>query len=484
MNLDDVLSGRAKLEGIQWLLLSASPRRVLRDQLKSLLSSRSLLGPCRLRRATYKPGRKLTAYYDVLVRTAGSAACCSRPIAVTWEGNGESNQRSGEHYVSEIEAEARRRGVAGPFRKLKADVVPWNMHISVSPLDIDFIQLVRLIDPSYASDMLAVAYQRSGLALDRSRRGKCTVISIRYRPGQRHVLRYDRLGAEKTAVFAKLYSGEDGGRVFQIATQATEWLAQRAKGVAAVRPLAFMPEHNVLLYPGLRGTPLTESLPRRDRDLARSLEHTGTALHALHLLPPAVAGPLPSHDFAAEVRQTARASAHIRVLLPPVGAVISALLDRARELHNRLPQEPPTLTHGDFKSEHVWCGPGGLTLLDFDSCHCGDPALDIGKFLAHLQLWHVLNDQPGLGAAQEQFLTGYAGSMPRERLARARLYEAVELIKITARRVPLFGPDWTLRTERLIGRAHYVMNDVELMLGPPATRTSPVIPAKERAAHA
>ena len=484
MNLDDALSGRAKLEGIQWLLLSASPRRVLRDQLKSLLSSRGLLGPCRLRRARFKPGRKLTAFYDVLVRTAGSAAYCSRPIAVTWEGNGKTNQRPGEHYVAEIEAEARRRSVAGPFGKLKADVVPWNMHISVSPLDIDFIQLVRFIDPSYVSDMLAVAYQRSGLALDRSHRGTYTVISIRYRPGQRHVLRYDRLDAAKTTVFAKFYTGEDGKRVFHVATQATEWLAQHAKGVAAVRPLAYLPEHNVVLYPGLSGTPLTKSLRRRDRGLARWLEQTGRALHALHLLPPAVAGPLPCHDFAAEVGQTARASAHIGVLLPPVGATISALLDRARELHDRLPQEPPTLTHGDFKPEHVWCGPGGLTLLDFDSCHCGDPALDIGKFLAHLRLWHVLNDQPGLGAAQERFLAGYAGSVPRERLVRARLYEAVELIKITARRVPLFGPDWVLRTERLIGRAHGAMNDVQIMVGPPATRPSPVIPAKEHAAHA
>ena len=46
MNLDEVLSGRAELEGIQWLLRSAGPRRVLRDQLKSLLSNRSMLGPC------------------------------------------------------------------------------------------------------------------------------------------------------------------------------------------------------------------------------------------------------------------------------------------------------------------------------------------------------------------------------------------------------------------------------------------------------
>jgi hypothetical protein len=483
LNLDDALSGRAKLEGLQWLLLSAGPRRVLRDQLKSLLSDRSVLGPCRLRRAKFKPGHKLTAYYDALVRVAGSAAYGTRPVAVTWGADNGAARRQGELDVAEMQAEARRHGVAAPFWRLAGDLVPWSMHISVSPLDTRFLHLVRLTDPRHVRAMLAAACPMSGSASARSRPVAYTVSWIRYRPGQRHVLRYDRLDGSRGTVFAKPHTGVDGERVFHVATQTAEWLAQHAEGVTAVRPFAYAAEHKVLLYPGLSGTPLIETLRRRGRGLAGWLERAGTALRALHLLPPSVAGPLPTHDFAAEVRQTTRATAHIPVLLPSAGAAICALLDRARELHDRLPQEPPTFTHGDFKSEHVWSGPGGLTLLDFDSCHCGDPALDIGKFLAHLQLWHLLNDQAGLGPAQERFLAGYAAGIP-ERLARARLYEAVELVKITGRRVPLFDPEWVSRTERLIGCAHAVMNDLELMLCPPAAGRSPFIPGKEHAARA
>ena len=167
-----------------------------------------------------------------------------------------------------------------------------------------------------------------------------------------------------------------------------------------------------------------------------------------------------------------------------MGAAIDALFDRARELYQRLPQEPPTFTHGDFKSEHVWCGPYGLILLDFDSCHLGDPALDIGKFLAHLQLWHVLNEQPGLEPARQAFLAGYAVGKSKERLLRARLYEVVELVKITTRRVPLFDPDWTSRTERMIERAHSVMCRLELMMGVPAAQARPSVSGKEHTAHA
>src|SRR5437879_12733908 len=88
MNIADALSGPAKLEGIQWLLLSATTRRVLRDQLKALLPAPNMLGPCRLRRARLRPGRKLKAYYDARVRVQGTERHRVRPIVVTWRLDG------------------------------------------------------------------------------------------------------------------------------------------------------------------------------------------------------------------------------------------------------------------------------------------------------------------------------------------------------------------------------------------------------------
>src|SRR5256885_11230876 len=67
-------------------------------------------------------------------------------------------------------------------------------------------------------------------------------------------------------------------------------------------------------------------------------------------MPVEVFGPIGhSHDFAAEIRLIAQKGVHIPALLPQVGSAIEALLDRARELHEQLPQEPPTFTHGDKK---------------------------------------------------------------------------------------------------------------------------------------
>jgi hypothetical protein len=320
--------------------------------------------------------------------------------------------------------------------------------------------------------MLATDYAAADASQDRPRPDGYAVTPVSYHPGQRHVLRYDPPGATKAGtVFAKLYTGEGGPRAFRVARHAADWLAEHGESVTAVRPLTYVAEDGVVFNPRVFGAPLSDHLRNLNQGVARCLLHAGAALHALHHLPQATVGPLPAHDFASEVSEIAReACDHIPALLPSVGAAMDALLDRARELHQQLPQEPPTFTHGDFKCEHVWAAPGGSTLIDFDNSCLADPAFDVGKFLADLQLWHVTFGLPELERAQERFLAGYAPGAPPERLVRALLYEAIQLVKVV-RRLP-FDHKWVSHTEQLIGRAQAVMNDLELTFGSRVTQPS------------
>src|SRR5262249_25362265 len=226
LNLTGALSERTELDALRWVLLSAAPRRILRSELKAMVSAPARLGPCRLRRAKFKPGRKLDAYYDALVYGENVKGYCVRPIAVTWRVGHEAD-RHHEADLAEIQADAVRRGIAAPFENLTANLPGWNMRIEVSPLDARFTQLIRLSDPRYVHDLLADADAALPEASNQPRLGRCAVTSIRYRPGQRHVLRYDGLGVARAGtVFAKLYAGEEGARIFHRATQAGEWLAQ------------------------------------------------------------------------------------------------------------------------------------------------------------------------------------------------------------------------------------------------------------------
>ena len=480
LNISDALSGFAKLKDIRWMLRSATARKVLVDQLRALLPAGAAVGPCRLREVRFKPGRKATAYYDALVTAESPEGHHIRPVAVTWGPDAHPHRHEGAVALAKLQAEAVRRGVAAPFRQLMADFPDWTMQVWVSPLDGRFTQLVRLSDPQHVRALLA----DTGVTAAHARpRGEYTVTAIKYRPSKSHVLRYDPSDPQAGTVFAKLYIAEeragafrreDGARAFRVASKVADWLAEHGEGANCLRPLAYVAEDAVVLYPRVVGAPLSDCAQRSRSGVARWLQRAGAALCTLHQLPAALVGPLgPPHDFAAETRLIAKKSDHIPTLLPRVGSEIEALLDGARELHERLPQEPPSFAHGDLKSEHIWVAPGRLTVMDFDTSHLADPALDVGCFLADWQFSYAAGDQAELREMCESFLAGYARGAPKERLLRARLYEAIELVKCAVRRVQLFERGWASRTAGLVGRAQAVINDLQLTLGLPLRSAIP-----------
>jgi aminoglycoside phosphotransferase (APT) family kinase protein len=168
----------------------------------------------------------------------------------------------------------------------------------------------------------------------------------------------------------------------------------------------------------------------------------------------------PHRGFAGEVKKiTRRTCEHIHALLPELGARITAVLARAANLYHRLPQELPTFAHGDFKTEHLWIGAGGLTVMDFDTCCLADPAIDVGKLLADLEYWYSAYSQEGVKEAQTHFLRAYASGTPTDRLRRAWPYAALTLVKLAVHRIPLYDDDWAARTANLVSRAEAILDE-------------------------
>lgn len=457
MNVADALSGRAGIAGVQWLLLDSEPHEALRRQLAALLPSAELLGPCRLHRAKYKPGRHLTAYYAVSLVDPEGGAERSRQVEVSWMPPGADDPRGAPEALAAMQDEAARRGVATPFRALMAEDPAWGMRVQVAPLDVSFPQLARVCDPAHVRRMLRGL---TGSGADEAP-PPVRVSAVRYRPGQRHVLRYDSdgpaaVGAPSRTLFAKIYNSDKGARTFEVVSRAAAWLEANGDGLVTVRPEAYLSQEQTVLYPQVFGTPLSELLREPGDESARRVRQAGAALRALHRAPTSLLELRP-HSFEKELKSIVSASEHVRPLLPETGARIAALLERARKAHERLPQEEPSFAYGDFKSDHLWATPEGLTLIDFDTCYLFDPAIDVGKYLADLRWWYDSYRLDGVQAAQEQFLAGYGSALSDERLARARLYEALILVKTTVRRVRVFDSDWAPRTERLIREAESVL---------------------------
>lgn len=455
-NVTEVLSGQRGLAGVQDLLTGTAAQTMLGNLLGGLLERPEVLGDFRLQRAKFKPGRKLTAYYDLQLHERGSISAGIRPIAVTWTLPGAKQTVDDPAF----EATVVQSGVAAPFQKLTASAPDWGMKLQVSPLDPRFPQLLRLSAPGYVRERLAVE--------TKSASNDYAISVIRYRPNQRHVLRYDPVvdaisTPGKGTIFAKLYPPASRRHFDPIADQMADWLAACTSTVTALRPQASWAEDNSILYPWVDGAPLSHYVGQPVH--ADYLAQTGSSLRAMHVAPASITQDLPAHTLAAEIKAIAQTCEHIQILLPMVGQKIAELLECASDLYTKSPQEAPTFIHGDFKADHVLVAPQQdssprLTLIDFDSCAQADPAFDIGKFLADLDWTYAQSGQAGLAQAQNDFLAGYNLEPDAPRLLRTRIIEALILVKITAHRVPIFERNWAERTTAMIERAVTVLERI------------------------
>jgi aminoglycoside phosphotransferase (APT) family kinase protein len=454
MAMTQVVSGRAGPTDVRAVLLHASTRSSVRRALGTLLPPGARLGTCRLRRVKFKPGRKLTACYDVSAEGSGARV---RPVTVTWLDTGAGPVAHERAPASlSMEEEAGRRGLVAPFSRLATCVARLGMTVQIAPLDPLFPQLVRLTDPIYVARML----ERSGGRQAVRTKAGPEITAVRYRPGQRHVLRYRSAGDEpRLTVFAKLHRPGDPVRSYRTAFAVADVLEVADGALTGARPAAHVAADDVVLYSQVEGTPLSSLLRRNPRRGAKHLRQAGMVLRRLHDAPDDLARGLPAWDAAAEIAATERAGEHVAYLLSRAATIGADVVGRAGELLAQVPTEPPVFGHGDYKADHLYVGARGLTLIDFDSCRRAEPALDLGKFLADLRWWFSLTGQPGLGAAQERFLEGY-GPTPRPRVVRARVYEAILLLKLTARRVPLNDADWVGRTATLLARADDLLRDL------------------------
>ena len=441
----ELFSGRAGIPEVRWALRGAAPKRAIRGAIQSLLEDGAAVSACRLRRVKFKSGRKLTVTYDAWIRARG--AHVARPVVVVWDRSEGVAHR--ERQVRELEAEAVFRGVAAPFRGLMARVPELNVSVQVSPLDPKLPQLVRLCDPGYVAAMLAAASAGAPGTAYR-------VHTIRYRPGERHVLRYESAQtAPRRALFAKLSKRDaDVSRAFRVATHVADCLDASGGTARALRPLACVEGDSVLVFPEVRGRPLSQALRTGAGGVTGHLEAAARALRALHSTPVRLGETLAHRDFVTDVEAVRRASEHISALRPRTGARIDETLERARALYDGLPSESPTFTHGDFKAEHVWASSGHVMLLDFGTCASGDPALDVGKFLADLHWWSWGSGQRST-RLRTAFLAAYGCSADggRGRLLRAAVYEALFLAMFAAHRLPIHRPGWAERTAALVRRA-------------------------------
>jgi hypothetical protein len=311
------------------------------------------------------------------------------------------------------------------------------MRILAAPLDPRFPALVRMSDAAFVGNLIAPGVAPGAVA------------TVRYRPGERHVLRYD---GPAQAWYAKLYRPGAAGQAYRSARAVCAAIGGGPADVRAAQPLLHR-SADALVTPAVPG----RAAGAENADLGA----VGSLLHVIHRGVPPTG---PAATLAGEIDAVERAAQHVDALLPEAGSALRRTLAAVREAGDRTGPQTATLVHGDFKLDHLLCGGGTITVIDLDRARLGEPALDLGKMLADLRWRRVGAGAAGGRHSRDRFLGGY-GPIGTHGQARVGLYEAVFLLKAAARRAPLLDPSW----ERVVAAA---VREAEkfVQVGPGRTR--------------
>lgn len=301
---------------------------------------------CRVLDAKYSPGRACTVLYAV-----------------------------GEHLVSgEVELDRGGSRATAPVR------------LRPFPEDTGLPALRALVDPVEARSVLAE------LGLDSGERVlTCSTSLLRYRAGRRATVRLSgrmrhRSGSfRQVAYVVKLYHDVDKAAAVAAEGARLERSRPVREGVLSVAPLvAFLPALPAVAWAVVDGVPLDLVLagsvgtPRAKQALRRA----GHSLAGLHSVPGVSERRRPAEqELAKYVGRAARAA----TVTPDLGARLTAVLGGLGARLDVLAGAPEGLLHGDCKPSQFLVSDEEVTVLDLDSCRRGDPASDLGGFLATLR---------------------------------------------------------------------------------------------------
>jgi len=222
-----------------------------------------------------------------------------------------------------------------------------------------------------------------------------------------------------------------------LATEFRVVQAAAAAGVPVARPLAFEPAGGRLESAGLvmdhvSGTSVAPRVLRRD-DLAGARRvlpgQLGAALAQIHSIDGHGMEGVPASDADPALAACALWEGTLDEVGEPLPAVEAGL--RWLRLH---PPSPPTrerLVHGDFRLGNLIVGEAGLAaVIDWELCHAGDPAEDIGWLC--VRSWRFGNDDmrvAGVGSLPELLDAYEEAGGERPAPERIRWWEAMGNVK-------------------------------------------------------
>jgi thiamine kinase-like enzyme len=205
---------------------------------------------------------------------------------------------------------------------------------------------------------------------------------LRHKLGRRCLIAYDVAlsgASEPVTLLGKVRSRGLDQRSYQLQRQLwhSGFDEASADGVSVPEPLGVIPEINMWLQRWVPGRVATALLPQ-NVGLARQIAAAIAKLHQANI-------PARKHHTPADEMCILRSRLPLVLQhYPQWQARTEQVLQASASLAQTLPSVATTGIHRDFYPDQVIVSGKRLYLLDLDLYCQGDPALDIGNFVAHL----------------------------------------------------------------------------------------------------
>lgn len=248
---------------------------------------------------------------------------------------------------------------------------------------------------------LAEAFEAAGVD------AKAGFTLVAHRLGKRAVLRADAgaAAARSRARMLKAYKSrsDSAARSAEVQNNVALHFARACGEVNVPAVTGVLPAMACFVMEEAHGRSLATLAPA---ERPRAMGHAGQA--AAHLHSAALDG-LEGYGVADEIALLEAWVQFVAGVSAAQGAVFHGALDRVKQSLAETEVCAACPIHRDFHERQVLWRDGSATLLDFDTVRLGDPAQDVGNFLAHLRFAELVD---GFDASETKasFLEGYHGA--------------------------------------------------------------------------